>query len=451
MNAIKSRDSSHTVALTDGESHRIVNQSNTLALHKARKTVDVSIKNWKTNHRIQTTNLIVCSPNISTRDIRVDMIQPNENNVGCSANAGVDDSGVDNSGFQLLAGERSVNTIAPIAYTSDTAQSTSDRQIFARSRLQFPTCDYSDRFNHLNSNAHKMQHLPLVSSIPRRQHNCQSLPKDLTRYSICSAESEKTDYTDLSPMSPSTHYTFKDSICPPSIKCELQSIGHSDKDFTEAGCSTSTPSFQVYNSRDPRFSAENKRDMSNTGRPKILGEIHLRQTHSSDMNSNYYISTIVNKATDRDTSIVSSAHDTYEQRSLYQRPNYSFASTQTMTGHQNYNINFSSSDTVHGNISCSDDTNCINSDGNSIRDTLTHDVSALSASAATVSPSDMSDAPMNWATNGRKSLDANANGSEISELNIDLVRLTIARSTLSKDDVYTKPEWLNHDNGDRRL
>lgn len=447
LNAFKAKDTNDSVTLSDSDTQReTTTHSNTLPFRKARKKIDngaKSIGSNQTTSRVNVQNVFSSTQNMSIN--RIDTNRQNDNVAGCSANnflhkklKNPSNNGVDNSGFQSLEDDRQLKMNMQNNYANDLDQSIGNRDTFIRTRLQLSNREY-DKLNAFNSN---LQQLPLAAAALRNHnHNSQSLPKDLTRYSICSAESEKTDYTDLSPMTPSTPYANKDpNAIGSSIQREQQHHQQSThskfyKDLSEASCSNanSNNTSMMYNTQAHRYydTTECKREnLINNMRPKNLPEIHLRPViqHSNHMPSNHMSSVVDTGASSLDNlnTSTSTLYQKFERRNVYQRPNYSFSNAHnTTSSHHSHNNNMK-----HNNI---------------------NNISTIAT-------------PKKRNIYATQSLGTNAN---VTEMNIDLVRLTNIRKTNSKDDldkskeeraafdIHSKTlhesEWSEHNNSDRRL
>lgn len=347
LNAFKARDSTDSATLSDSDTQRDSTHSNTLPFRKARKKIECGAKSIGSNQstsRVNVQNIFSSTQNMSISG-RLDNNGRLHENIqpGCSSNfmhtklKNVPNSGVENSGYQSM--EDIIITSPSGNYSNDNDQMpiNNNRDIFTRSRMHFPSRDY-EKLNTLTANVPHYS-----SSSPRNHSSSHSLPKDLTRHSICSAESEKTEYTDVSPMTPSTPYTGEDANAialafQREMKHQQQhqqhQVARSYKDHSEACGSNSTP---MYSSR--YFdSIDHKRDTSaNNTRAKNMPEIHMRsmqqqQQHHSNVNSNHLLSTDNGSSLDNLTASTN-MYQKFERRSVYQRPTYSFASAHSTPGH----------------------------------------------------------------------------------------------------------------------
>lgn len=354
LNAFKAKDPNDSATLSDSDTQRESNHSNTLPFRKARKKIENGAKSigpHQSTSRVNVQHVFSSTQNMSALARRIDGNNLGHGNMAsCSANfihgklKSGPSSGVENSAFQSIEDDRIINMSPPENYSNDNISTINNRDLFSRSSLQF-----SNR-EHDSIETYNVQSLPSTS--PRNHNSSHSLPKDLTRYSICSAESgEKTDYTDLSPMTPSTPYANTDTnAIHLAFQREInqqkqQQQTHNNinnnifKDHSEAGSSNST---QMYNTR--YFdSIEHKRDASNNMRGKNVQEIHLRPTlqHTNVVSNHQLIPSINSGATALDNLNASvSVYQKFERRSVYQRPTYSFASAHNTPRH-NHNVKHS--------------------------------------------------------------------------------------------------------------
>lgn len=351
MNAFKIRDSNSTaLRITDDEPHRSLNQSNTLPFRKLRKQADSATKIIASNHlsHPEVPSVYNLSPSVSAIAGRIGIRQPNENSIECLTGAGVtpksssSNASSENNAFQSMKLNQPTNIPAQIIYSTNMDKVPADSRIgFARNRPQVPNCEY-DQLCVKRTGASRLQPLPLSSSATRFQNNnSQSLPKDLARYSICSAESEKTDYTDLSPMTPSTPHIKREANRSPDAQCEFRSIAQSNiyKDFTEAGCSRSSPSIQKSHGQRYLNHLEQQCDKANADQTSNVTEMHARPVYSAAPKSSHQISPPAcdNVPTLRGSSDVPSGpHGRLERRNAFLRSKNSPSSAQEELERQSY-------------------------------------------------------------------------------------------------------------------
>lgn len=349
LNAFKIKDTNDAATLSDSDTQRDSIQSNTLPFRKARKKiVENGAKSIGPHQSNGTARVNVQTVFSSTQNMSTGINRTHDNiGASCSTNfvhikmKNNHSNGLDNSGFQSMDDDLQIVDAMPVEmYVNEIG----NRDVFMRNRLQFVNRDY-EKLNAFNSN------VQLPSTSLRTHSSSHSLPKDLTRYSICSAESgEKTDYTDLSPMTPSTPHSNKDSnAINLAFQRELKSqhqqqvhqIQHSKmyKDISEASGSSST---QPYSSRY-YDSTEHKRDTISTNlTPKSLQEIHLRPiAQHPNLAQNNHMSTHDNNATYNNLNTVNAPihYPKFERNSVYQRPTYSFATAQSTSGHSSNGAN----------------------------------------------------------------------------------------------------------------
>lgn len=369
MNAIKFRDARNTFRVTDGQPRRNINQSNTLPFRKARKKFDGSSK-YQIRPDIH---------NVFHEPTNSNHSEMNANNTGgcttdienvpmqCASNN-------DNNGFQSLENDR-------IMTLKDTVEryATSDRDLYNSNRVKLSTYDY-DQFNTFHTNANRVNLLPLASATSRYQNNNKTSPSDLTRYSICSAESEKTEITDLSPMTPSIPYTIRERIRSPPLHCELEPESNNYDDFIEAGCSSSNPMADVLNHPGQCYydQPDHKRYISNIGRIPDMFEIQLAPDQSI---MNQHISAIPNNDEPIWNKLDSSnAFVKYERRGAYQRSKYPFVNAKYATGYHNNKNNVDSSI----NNSCSTTGSFINASSSNNTDLLANNIGKSVTTTATI-------------------------------------------------------------------
>lgn len=363
LNGFKAKDSNDSASLSDSDTQRESNHSNTLPFRKARKKIENGVKSIGPH---QSTSRVNVQRVFSSTQI--DCNRPHDNIPSCSTTNYMHgkikigpNNGVENSGFQSIEDDHIINMSPPENYTNDNEQTiitNNNRDIFSRARLQFTNRDHENISGSYNGN-----HQPLPSTSPRNHHvnsnsnSSHSLPKDLTRYSFCSVESgEKTDYTDLSPMTPSTPYANKESNAialafQREIKQQQQSqqitTPHNNiyKDHSEAGSSNSTQMYttryfdSIDHKRDVASAAAAAANSKSSMRGKNIQEIHLRPTlqHANAV-TNHSIPSIDSGATSLDNLNASvSMLQKFERRSVYQRPTYSFASAHNTPRH-NHNV-----------------------------------------------------------------------------------------------------------------
>lgn len=324
MNAMKFRDRRDTSA--DGQPRRNINQSNTLPFRNAHKKIDGT---WNYQTRPDIHNVFHADRDVTTNSNRI-LINA-DNNGGCTTNIGnvpmQCSPNLDNNGLQSLE-NNPLKTIT-LRDTIDAERSaTSDRDLYNPNRKKLSTCEY-DQSNTVHNNANRIHLLALPPVTSRYQNHSKTAPIDLTRYSICSAESEKTDFTDLSPMTPSIPYTIRETICSPPLHCKLETQSNIYDDFTEASCSSSNTMVDVdhYPGQCYYDQADQKRYITN------MFENHLPQAPSI---MNQYISTIPTNEEPIWNKLESShAYGKNERRRAYQRPKYSLVNTKNATRHQN--------------------------------------------------------------------------------------------------------------------
>lgn len=374
LNAFKAKDTAEAATLSDSDTQRDSMHSNTLPFRKARKKIENGAKSIngsnQSTSRVNVQNIFSSTQNIGSRltdnnggsggsdgigggssGLRIAPMQ-HDNIPGCSsANFSMhtmkmrnsSHGGVENTGYQSM--EDIIGRTQMMNYASNSAEqqlSANGRDMFTRSRLTFHNRADYDKFGSFNTNVQAFASLsPHNHSGVNSNNNSHSLPKDLTRYSICSAESEKTEYTDVSPMlTPSTPYTADDSNAitlafQRELKQQQQQQQHqrSYKDHSEASASTSTP----YNGRYLDGS-DHKRDPSNNNmiRSKnTVPEIHIRAAAAAAAaaNATHLLSPDSNDPTMDQLSAASHMYPKFERRSVYQRPTYSFASGHSSSGH----------------------------------------------------------------------------------------------------------------------
>lgn len=332
LHAFKAKDSTDSATMSDSDTQRDSSHSNTLPFRKARKKIENGAKSIGPNQstsRVNVQNIFSSTQNMSISG-RLDNGRTHENIPSCSSNfmqtkmKTTSNAGVENTGYQSM--EDILITSPTGNYSHDNEQTINSREIFTRSRMQFPTRDY-EKLNTLNPN---VQSYSMTS--PRNHNSSHSLPKDLTRYSICSAESEKTEYTDISPMTPSTPYTNDDSTNAIALAFQRemkQQQQRSYKDYSEASGSNSTP---MYSTR--YFDAtDHKRDVSNSIRGKNVPEIHMRSTMQHPNVASNHLLSVDNGSSLDNLNASTTLYQKFERRSVYQRPTYSFASAHSTPGH----------------------------------------------------------------------------------------------------------------------
>lgn len=439
LNAFKIKDTGDSGALSDSDTQRDSTQSNTLPFRKARKKIENGAKSigpHQSTSRVNVQTVFSSTQNMSTGN-RIDIGRAHENiGAGCSSNFVYKtktgpNNGVDNTGFHSVEDDQIIDTLPQEIYVNEIG----NRDVFMRNRLQFVNRDY-EKLNAFNSN------IQLPSTSLRTHSSSHSLPKDLTRYSICSAESgEKTDYTDLSPMTPSTPHSAKDSNAiglafqremkhQQPQQLQPQQVTHTKvyKDMSEASSSSN----QVYNSRY-YDSIEAKRDAVNNLTPKSLHEIHLRPiVHNANVTQNSHITAHdTNPTYDNLNAVNAPAHYAkFERSSVYQRPTYSFASAHSTPGHS-HSTKYNSLTTsitpkkrrVHGTQSL-----------------------ALATSSGVSSIGDLSTDLQRLANIRKESAKDDPN-----HTNQDERQPTPFDSHSSHNKTLNETEWSDHSSGDRRL
>lgn len=377
INAFKNRDpNTATLRLTNDEPHHGLHQSNTLPFRKSRKQVDSTVKANGINHPLQPEipNSYSLNPNISMSSNRIELRRPNEHTleslIGANSTPepGSSNTVIESNSVQSMKLNQSTNAATQIVYSTDMDKLfIENRNAFARNRLQAPTCHY-EQLCAKQTIANRLQPLQLPSSTARFQNNSQSLPKDLARYSICSADSDKTDYTDLSPMTPQTPHAKNESICSSDLQYELKSIAQSKiyEDFTEAGCSRSSPAIQLPNPLAQRYfsCAEQRFDTKSVDRTNKIAEMHARPTHLAESNSNHQLSTTICDKGSKihgtsDLSIV--AYEKLKRRNPSLRPKNSLFIAQNELEHRGFK-NTGATTSITRRTHSNDDSSTTNND-----------------------------------------------------------------------------------------
>lgn len=300
LNAFKPKDSTESATLSDSDTQRESStHSNTLPFRKARKKIENGAKSIGSNQstsRVNVQNIFSSTQNMSVSGRLDNNGRMHDNRPSCSSNfvhskvKNATNVGVENSGFQSM-------------------------------EEAFPNREY-EKFSNLN--AHMQHYSPVMS---RNHSSSHSLPKDLTRYSICSAESEKTEYTDVSPMTPMTPMNDDSNAIALAFQREMKNQQRLCKDRSVASGSNSNST--------PTYSArylESGNHSSNITRPKNVPEIHLRSTMQHMMSIN-------NGASLDNLNTPTTLYQQVERKSVYQRPTYSFASGHSTSGHSHNNTN----------------------------------------------------------------------------------------------------------------
>lgn len=343
MNAFKAKDAAESTTLSDSDTQHATH-SNTLPFRKPRKRIDNGVKTVTSNQpasRVNIQNIFGSAQNMSISG-RIDNSRTYDNVAGCSSNSvrtkARPNTGVDNSGYQSME-EILITSPATGSFPSNSDQPNGNRDVFTRSRMHFPPREY-EKLTNLNAN---IKHITSTSPRNANNNSSHSLPKDLTRYSICSAESEKTDYTDVSPMTPSTPFAAEDPnaitlVFQRELKQQQQQKQpqqkqpqqkhqhhvHRYKDHSEASGSGCTYNGRYYDGIEP------KRD---TQRTKNMPEVHLRASIQNASAAANHLLTVDNGASLDNLNSSSNLYQKFERRSVYQRPTYSFASAHSTPGH----------------------------------------------------------------------------------------------------------------------
>lgn len=411
LNAFKAKDTNEAGTLSDSDTQRDSMHSNTLPFRKARKKIDNGAKSIGSNQstsRVNVQNIFSSTQSIGSRMTENNGgfgggVGGSGGNIGSSSNGNIGSSGLratmndnipgcstgsfnmhskmknsfENTGYQsmedIIGRTQAINN-----YAGNNAEQTMNvngsRDMFARSRLAFHSRGDYEKFGTFNANVQAYASIsPHNSHSGANSNSSHSLPKDLTRYSICSAESEKTEYTDVSPMlTPSTPYTTDDSNAitlafQRELKQQQQQQQHHQqlqqqkqqqqqrsfnqiKDHSEASASTSTP---LYSTRylDGGVS-EHKRDTSSMLRTKnTVPDIHIRAATHLLSPANLTVSDSNDPTSLDPLNGSSSMYSKFtERRSVYQRPTYSFASGHSSSGghsHHGHSSSTSSSNVKH--------------------------------------------------------------------------------------------------------
>lgn len=299
LNAFKAKDSSESATLSDSDTQRDSTHSNTLPFRKARKKIENGAKSIggsnQSSSRVNVQNIFNSTQNMSMSGRLDNNGRIHDNRPGCSSNfvhgkaKNCTNVGVENSGFQSI-------------------------------EEPFSNREY-EKFGNL-STTHMQHYSPATS---RNHNSSHSLPKDLTRYSICSAESEKTDYTDVSPMTPMTDDSNAIAL---AFQREMKNQQRLCKDRSGASGSNSNSTL-TYSARY----LESSDHSSAINRPKNVPEIHLRSAMQHMMSIN-------NGASLDNLNAPTTLYQQVERKSVYQRPTYSFASAHSTSGHShNSNTN----------------------------------------------------------------------------------------------------------------
>lgn len=329
--------SNHPIKFRDtrvGQPRRNINQSNTLPFRKARKKDD-GTSNYQSRSDIHNTFAFHPDRNLPINFSHAEMYANNTG--GCAAYIGnvlmqcVPNT--DDNGFQSLENDRFMTITLEDALVENRS-ATSDHDLDNPNRIKLSTYDH-DPF-------HQVRLLPLPPAISRHQ-NSKTLPNDLTRYSICSAESEKTDFTDLTPMTPSMPYPIRETICSPTLNCELDPQSNIYEDLTEAIISSSNPMIGMHNHPDLSYydQSDHRRYISNIGGAPHMHEIQLPP--DQPIRNQDVLPTPNNDEPIWNKLDLSNAYVKYDRCGTYQRPKYSFNNPKTSAGHQNIQSNVDNS------------------------------------------------------------------------------------------------------------